>query len=486
MSQTATISLEALTAETPQPRTRDTTRPDEPGDAFESGQGPLHEFSLPPVDTGKDAWLFLAACFVIEALVWGEHRLSASQRVSHANSMTGFPFSFGIFQKYYSSHEPFMGSGNIAIIGTCTSGIMYLSGLPALVLNRMYPGLGRWLPVAGLLIMCLSLALSSLATTVTQLIATQGVLYAVGGSIGYLPCILYMDEWFVRRKGLAYGIMWSGTGLAGVVLPLLLEYLLSAYGHQTTLRVWACALFVLTAPLAYFIKPRLPPSPVTHLRAFNLRFALSAPFALYQLANVVEAAGFFLPGIYLPSYAADALSAGPFPSALAALLVNVSSVAGCVGLGFLIDRLHVTTCILACSVGATLGTFLLWGFAVNLPVLYIFCILYGISAGSFTTTWTGIMREVSSRYNVSTAASGDSAGHSHSIDPSMVFVLLAAGRGIGNVVSGPLSEALVRGRPWLGEAGAGYSSGYGALIVFTGVSALLGGGSFVGRAVGLL
>jgi hypothetical protein len=27
---------------------------------------------LPPVDGGKDAWLFLAASFVIEALVWGE------------------------------------------------------------------------------------------------------------------------------------------------------------------------------------------------------------------------------------------------------------------------------------------------------------------------------------------------------------------------------------------------------------------------------
>ncbi|KKY31193.1 putative major facilitator superfamily transporter [Diaporthe ampelina] len=123
------------------------------------------------------------------------------------------------------------GASNIAIIGTCTSGIMYLSGLPALVLNRMHPRLSRWSPTVGLLITCLSLALSSLATTVTQLVATQGVLCAVGGSIGYLPCILYMDEWFVRRKGLAYGIMWSGTGLAGAILPLLLEDLLSAYGH---------------------------------------------------------------------------------------------------------------------------------------------------------------------------------------------------------------------------------------------------------------
>lgn len=88
-SQTATISLEALTGETttPQPSTRDTTGPDEPADAFEPGQGPHHEFYLPPVDTGKDAWLFLAACFVIEALVWGEypHRLSAPFSSQHTH-----------------------------------------------------------------------------------------------------------------------------------------------------------------------------------------------------------------------------------------------------------------------------------------------------------------------------------------------------------------------------------------------------------------
>lgn len=30
-----------------------------------------HEFSLPQADSGRDAWLFLAACFVVEALVWG-------------------------------------------------------------------------------------------------------------------------------------------------------------------------------------------------------------------------------------------------------------------------------------------------------------------------------------------------------------------------------------------------------------------------------
>lgn len=32
--------------------------------------------SLPKADGGKDAWLFLAGCFCIEALTWGECRPS--------------------------------------------------------------------------------------------------------------------------------------------------------------------------------------------------------------------------------------------------------------------------------------------------------------------------------------------------------------------------------------------------------------------------
>lgn len=35
-------------------------------------QAPSAEFSLPPVDTGAAAWLFLAACWGVEALTFGE------------------------------------------------------------------------------------------------------------------------------------------------------------------------------------------------------------------------------------------------------------------------------------------------------------------------------------------------------------------------------------------------------------------------------
>lgn len=101
-----------------------------------------------------------------------------------------------------------------------------------------------------------------------------------------------MDEWLVKRKGLAYGVMWPGTGLAGVVLPLSMESLLGPLGFRTTLRLWTGPLFVLTAPLSWFIKPRLPLSATTHVEALHLKFLTTPAFFLY-----VESTGFFLPGI---------------------------------------------------------------------------------------------------------------------------------------------------------------------------------------------
>ncbi len=55
--------------------------------------------------------------------------------------------------------------------------------------------------------------------------------------------------------------------------------------------------------------------------------------------------------------------------------------------------------------------------------------------------------------------------------------VFAAGRGIGAVASGPLSEVLLKGVTRVASPTStefGYGTQYGVLIVFTGVSALAG------------
>jgi hypothetical protein len=40
-----------------------------------------------------------------------------------------------------------------------------------------------------------SLVAASYCTSVDALIATQGVLYAVGSVAAYFPCFIFLDEW---------------------------------------------------------------------------------------------------------------------------------------------------------------------------------------------------------------------------------------------------------------------------------------------------
>ena len=72
--------------------------------ANDGGLQPVQSQSLPPVDSGRAAWLFLLGCFVIELVLWG------------------FPFSFGVFQVYYNTHPPIsLESGSVSAIGTTCS-----------------------------------------------------------------------------------------------------------------------------------------------------------------------------------------------------------------------------------------------------------------------------------------------------------------------------------------------------------------------------
>ncbi|KAK4172241.1 major facilitator superfamily domain-containing protein [Triangularia setosa] len=420
------------------------------------------EFSLPPVDRGKDAWLFLAACYAIEAVTFG------------------FGFSFGVLQDYYSSHEPFAGSGSIAAIGTTSTGIMYMGTPFVLTICRLYPRWARWSTLAGLFLASLSLLVCSFCNSADQLIGVQGVLFGIGGCVAYCPSTLYIDEWFSQRKGLAYGIVWSAAGVGGVIFPLILQALLDNLGFQTAMRVSAGILFACSAPLALFVKPRLPylDNPHNVKKPFNMRFVASRRFLLHQTANVIEATGYFLPGIYLPTYAREIFGTSTFMSALTLMLVNISATVGLVIMGSMSDRFQVTTCMVISAVGASASVLVVWGLAESLPVLYVFCVLYGISAGSWASTWPGIMREVSQN--------GEIEGYGL-VDPVMVQGHLCVGRGVGNVISGPLSSALISsGMLWQGRAMGSYGTRYGTLVLYTGLTALLSGMNILWKCLSLL
>lgn len=257
--------------------------------------------------------------------------------------------------------------------------------------------------------------------------------------------------------------------MAGLIIPFLLTALLEKYGFRTTLRIWAATILILSIPLLYFLRPRLPISAVSQSPRYGLGFLKTSTFWFLQAGLIIESLGYFLPSIYLPTFAAH-LGLSPSTGSLLVALLNGAAVFATIIMGMLIDRFHVTTVILFSTIGAVTSVFLFWGLSTALPLLVMFSIMYGFFAGGFVSTIAGIIK-LSKR-------------HDQSADVGMMIGVTSAGRGVGSVLSGPLSAALLSGGKWRGKAAFGYGSGYGELIVFTGVTAAVGGMSFFGKRLG--
>ncbi|GAA5882408.1 hypothetical protein JCM3774_004302 [Rhodotorula dairenensis] len=184
---------------------------------------------IPPPDRGRAAYLFLAGAFAIETVIWG------------------LPASYGLFLDYYQQHGVAgvrSGSSLLPLVGTVSSGFIYVLGPPVSILLNPRP---RWrLPVIrlGCCLCPLSLLLSSFAKAPWQLLLTQGLLYSVGGAMAYYSTFRFLSDWFIDRRGFANGVCFAGTAAGGLVLPFILEALVSRYGAERTLQALVCSFFV--------------------------------------------------------------------------------------------------------------------------------------------------------------------------------------------------------------------------------------------------
>ncbi|KAJ4000865.1 MFS general substrate transporter [Lentinula boryana] len=391
--------------------------------------------SLPPVDGGFGAWSFLTAAFFVEAVVWG------------------FPTSFGVFLDAYLNDTRYTSqpkaSSLLPLIGPVSSGIIYCSGQSLKPLRLVapldtfigpfitpvitrYPYHKRTSLYIGTILCWASLFTASYTSQVVQLVVFQGVLYAIGGSLLYIPCISYLSEWFNHRRGLANGVVFAGTAVGGILLPLILPRLLSSYGPPKTLRILSIAIVLLIVPLLPFIKGRLPESrsramgPSPRGRG-DVEWKKSVSFWVLVVANTFQGFGYFVPIVWLPTFASD-LNLSSTTSSVALALLNCGSVIGRLATGYLSDKVNPWLLGFSTLASTSAVTFILWGLlSYNLAGLLSFGVAYGFLAGGWTSSWNGFTKPLSaSDPNLSTT----------------LFGILLFSRGMGNIFSTPISSAL--------------------------------------------
>jgi predicted MFS family arabinose efflux permease len=390
----------------------------------------LHAISsLPRADGGKAAWMMLLACFVFEALLWG------------------FPLSFGVFQNYYSQLPEFKDDPFIAVVGTTASGISYMAAPIVIPFIKRYSAYRRQMIWVGWPLCLMGLVAGSFAKTLPTLIITQGVMYGVGFTIFYYPIISMVNEYWIVRRGMAYGILCSASGVSGAVMPICINVLLRRYGYPTTLRAIAIGLFICTGPLIFFLKGRAPEEGSASRTDWSF---LRAPrFWVYSASNFAMGLGYFFPSIYLPSYAsANGLS--PTHGATLLAIMSISQVLGQMSFGYLSDgKLPLNLLATSSTLVAAAAVYGCWGVAHSFGVLVIFALFYGFFGAGYTALWGRMGTAVTSEPTGAFAA----------------FGFLNFGKGVGNMLAGPVGGALLKEMVHVGSYG---TAKYESLVLFTG------------------
>ncbi|KAL1745717.1 major facilitator superfamily domain-containing protein [Schizophyllum fasciatum] len=403
-----------------------------------------NESSLPPADGGMQAWCFLLAAFFVDATVWS------------------FPFTYGVFLESYLSDPTYAEQPHaqvlLPLVGTICTGIMYCSGPALYPLIVRFPRCRRPAIWLGAATCALSLLAASYTTKVTNLVALQGVLYALGGSLIYSPTIFYMSEWFIRLRGTANGIVFAGTATGGLVLPLVFPKVLASYGIPRTLRYLSIAIACALLPVLPFIKGRLPhtrvhgPSP----RASNREWLKNPSFWLYTLVNLIQGFAYFMPVVWLPTFA-KSLNLSSLQSAATLSALNGATMIGGLCMGYLSDQFNSWALTLSSLVLTAIVTFVLWGVLGNtFAGLVVFGFAYGIVAGSFSSLWASFARLYA---NEEPALS------------TTLFGIMILSRGIGNVLSTPIATALTGAHALSTSLASGYAVAggkYGGMIIYSG------------------
>jgi cyanate permease len=176
--------------------------------------------------------------------------------------------------------------------------------------------------------------------------------------------------------------------------------------------------------------------------------------------------GYFFPALFLPSYA-TLIGLDATKGALLLTLMSVAQVLGQFGFGYISDKeVSLNALIVGSSSIAAIVTLSLWGLARSFAPLACFAIVYGFFGAGYTAMWARMVTTISDEPSASQA----------------MFGLFCFGKGVGNILTGPISAGLLR----LSTSATGYGHGmYQAIVIFTGVCLVMSAGSlgtmYIGR-----
>ena len=282
-------------------------------------------------------------------------------------------------------------------------------GIGGVLMGRLADRYGIWLPIMlGGTALSAGFLLGAGAASLWYFSLVQGILVGMlGSSSSFAPLMADTSLWFLKRRGIAVGIVASGNYMAGAIWPPLVRHWVDLYGWRDTMMGVGIFCFVTMLPLALLLRRRAPshglastvtnlkeqsPAPSsTHSPEQMLGISANALLALLCIAGIACCIAMAMPQVHIVAYCTDL----GFGAVKGAQMLSVMLAAGVISrlvFGVISDRIGGLRTLLLGSVLQGLALLLFIPFQ-ELSSLFIVSALFGLFQGGIVPAYAIIVRE---------------------------------------------------------------------------------------------
>ncbi|KMU74826.1 hypothetical protein CISG_00756 [Coccidioides immitis RMSCC 3703] len=403
--------------------------------ASESTESPPEAPKYVPPNGGIRAWLCVLGGFCCQFCSFG------------------FLNACGIFQLYYetdilSNHT----SSAISWIVTIQIFLMFSLGpIVGVLVDILGP---RKLIFPASILALFGIFMLSLCNKYWQIMLAQGIVYGIGAAATFLPPLIVVGQWFSTKRGLATGLVASGSSLGGIIFPIVVSRLIAQVGFASALR-WTGLLMACVLVIGNLcISGPIPPKGKSDRKLAGAKAFKSLAWILYSSGCFLMMWGLFAPINYLPLMALKA-GASKMLSTYTISIANAASFFGRIIPGAISDRVGQLNVMISVAFLSGISILAFW-----LPVYFhptnaaiiAFGVVYGMASGGFVSLMSPC---------VVTLCDGKSEELGPKLGAFMFVIAIASLTGLP--ISGAIKDA------------SHNKSDFQGLICFSGVVMIVGG-----------
>ncbi|WP_170557734.1 MFS transporter [Ruegeria atlantica] len=243
-------------------------------------------------------------------------------------------------------------------------------------------------------------AISYLMATLAPSIMTLSVAHlslGLGASIGFGPLIADISHWFMKRRGIAVGLVASGNYLSGAIWPTLLSGILAREGWQQVYLTLAVITLLVVIPLSLLLRRQVPAeahrtaATAAQIKARSVGISPRSLQYILGLAGIACCVAMSMPQVHIVPYCVG-LGYGPTVGAEMLSLMLFGGVISRVISGLVADQLGGVPTVLIGSVLQCLALLLFLPYD-GMVSLYVISLLFGLSQGGIVPGYAVVVRE---------------------------------------------------------------------------------------------